>query len=232
MGLAFVHASAAREGTDGEQESNERLEFLGDAVIGYTVARYLYDTYPGADEGELALRKSALVSDAALAPTAERLGFGKLLLRGAGEAKRAEPGRTMLADSFEAFVAALARAAGLEAAAAFVLREHVAPAERAQLPIGDPKTMLQEWAQREVASPPAYADRFEGPPHERTFHARVWVGGEWLAEGTGASKKEAQRAAAARAIEVLRGRNTDVGSPRLSAPLKSPRLRAAKTRAK
>ena len=232
--LAFVHASAARERmeeartVDGEYASNERLEFLGDAAIGYTVARHLYDTYPAADEGELALRKSALVSDAALALTADRLGFGKLLVRGAGEAKRAEPGRTMLADAFEAFVAALARTAGFEAAAAFVLKEHVGPAERARLPIGDPKTMLQEWAQREVAVAPTYADRFEGPPHARTFHARVWVGGEWLAEGTGASKKEAQRAAAAQALEVLRGRNADVEPRRLSAPLKSSPRRTAK----
>ena len=233
---AFVHASAAREQLDearspgGDFASNERLEFLGDSALGYAVGRWLFDRYPAADEGELALRKSALVSDAALAETAARLGFGDLLVVGAGEAQQpGGPGRAMLADAFEAFVAALARAAGFDAAAAFIVKQHVEPAEREQKPLGDPKTTLQEWAQKRYAETPTYADRYEGLAHARTFHARVWVDGEWLAEGSGPSKKEAQRAAASRALEVLQERYADVEARPLSAPVKSPRHRTAKT---
>ena len=207
---AFVHSSAVREKVEearlpsGVFESNERLEFLGDTVIGYVVAQWLYARYPQAEEGELALRKASLVSDVALAETAARLGFAKLLIVGAGQAQQpAGPGRTMLADAFEAFIAALARAAGIEAAAAFVEQQHIVPCERLARPLGDAKTALQESTQKHHRSTPSYADRHEGPAHARTFHAKVWVDGEWLAEGSGPSKKDAERSAAVRALELL-----------------------------
>jgi len=223
---AFVHASAARERS---VPSNERLEFLGDAILTHIVGRWLYDRYPNASEGELALRKAALVSDAALAPTAERLGFGLLLVVGEGQQRAAGPGRTMLADGLEAFVAALTLAAGFDAAATFVEREHILPSERADAPLEDPKTRLQEWTQKHYRMTPSYADRYEGPPHARIFHARVWVEGEWLAEGSGSSKKEAEREAALHALEVLAEHHDDVAPNRRTARKKSLRSRAAKT---
>jgi ribonuclease-3 len=194
--LAFVHESAVRERL--AEHSNERLEFFGDAVLGFVVARSLYERYPGATEGELALRKSALVSDSALAETADRLEFGALLVLGAGLAK------------LPPFVAALYRTCGIDIAAAFVVREHVLAWELRGRPLDDPKTLLQEWTQKHLAGVPQYVDRFEGPDHERTFYAEVRVDESVHAAGSGASKKAAQRAAAARALELLAERYDDV----------------------
>jgi ribonuclease III len=232
---AFVHSSAARErvaeasSPAGTFDSNERLEFLGDTIIGYAVARWLYARYPNADEGELALRKASLVSDVALAQSAARLHFDALVILGAGQAQApAGPGRSILADAFEAFVAALSEAAGIEVAARFVEMEHVVPSERAAKPLGDPKTLLQEWTQKHHRSTPTYADRYEGPAHARTFHAKVWVAGEWLADGWGPSKKEAQRAAALQALDLLGERHGDAELRMSPKPLKSSRRRMAK----
>lgn len=214
---AFVHESAVREKL--AERSNERLEFLGDAVLGFAVARSLYDRYAAAPEGELGLRKAALVADAALAATAQRLGFEELLVLGAGLAKLPPARRrSVLGDAFEAFVAVLYRECGVEAAANFVVRQHVEPFERAGAGFEDPKSQLQEWTQRRFARIPLYTDHFEGPDHERTFYAEVCVEGEALATGSGPSKKAAQRAAAARALEVLAARHEDLTPRELSAP--------------
>ena len=207
--LAFVHESAVKERL--AERSNERLEFFGDAVLGFVVARSLYERYPGAAEGELALRKSALVSDSALAETADRLEFGPLLLLGAGLAKLPPARRrSALADAFEAFVAALYRTCGMDVAAAFVVREHVLAWEGRGRPLDDPKTVLQEWTQKHRAGVPHYEDRFEGPDHERTFFTEVVVDESLRATGSGPSKKAAQRAAAALALELLAERYDDV----------------------
>ncbi len=215
---AFVHESAVREQL--AERSNERLEFLGDAVLGLVVARSLCERYPDADEGELALRKSALVADAALAATADRLGFGGLLVLGAGLAKLPPARRrSALSDAFEAFLAALFEQCGLETVADFVLREHVREHESRGGGIDDPKTVLQEWTQRRFGAVPQYRERFEGPDHERTFYAEVIVAGDVRAEGSGPSKKLAQRAAAARVLEVLGERFDDVAPRALSAPV-------------
>ena len=214
---AFVHESAVREKL--AERSNERLEFLGDAVLGFVVARSLYERYRDASEGELGLRKAALVADAALAATAERLGFDELLILGAGLAKLPPARRrSALGDAFEAFLAVLSRECGLEAAAEFVVREHVVPFEQAGAELEDPKSLLQEWTQRRFGTVPAYSARFEGPDHERTFFAEVSVAGEVRAEGSGPSKKAAERAAAAWALERLGERYDDLGPKALSAP--------------
>ena len=207
---AFVHESAVREKL--AARSNERLEFLGDAVLGIVVAGWLYERYPDGTEGELALRKSSLVSDAALAATAEELGFDALLVIGHGLAKQPPARRrSVLADAFEAFLGVLFLERGAEVVSAFVKRVHLGPRERELTSIDDPKTLLQEWTQKRYATTPHYEDHFEGPPHERTFTAIVSVGGEALADGSGPSKKRAQRAAAASALEILGRRYDDVG---------------------
>ena len=207
--LAFVHESAVKERL--AERSNERLEFFGDAVLGFVVARSLYERYPDAAEGELALRKSALVSDSALAETADRLEFGPLLVLGAGLAKLPPARRrSALADAFEAFVAALYRTCGMEVAAAFVVGEHVLAWEGRGRPLDDPKTLLQEWTQKHHAGVPQYEDRFEGPDHERTFFTEVVVDETLRAAGSGPSKKAAQRAAASLALELLAERYEDV----------------------
>ncbi len=212
---AFFHESAVKEKL--APQSNERLEFLGDAVLGFSVARSLYDRYGDAAEGELALRKSSLVSDAALAATAERLGFEALLLLGAGHASEsAARRRSALADAFEAFLAVLQRTCGSDVVDAFLMREHIAPREALGTVIDDPKTILQEWTQRHFKIVPDYIDRFDGPAHERTFYAEVVVDGDLHAAGSGPSKRAAQRAAAAGALIRLAERHDDVAPKALT----------------
>jgi ribonuclease III len=227
---AFMHESAVKEGRG--MRSNQRLEFVGDAILGYAVARWLFERYPEASEGELALRKSALVADVALAVSAEQLGFESLLVLGQGLAKLPpRRRRSALADAFEAFVAALERTYGFDAAARFVEKRHVAPRERLALALDDPKTLLQEWSQKHFAVPPTYSERAEGPSHERTFHAEVSLNEEILGSGSGPSKRAAQRAAAECALAVLRERYDDLEPRPLSAPA-AKRTRGATTKAR
>ena len=136
----------------------------------------------------------------------------------------------MLADAFEAFVAALARAEGLDAAATFIEREHLGPRERAAEPVDDAKTVLQEWSQARFGSPPRYEDRAEGPPHERVFFSTVVVDGEQISQGRGRTKKEAERAAAASALELLAETRSGLPARKLSAPVQSSTGRASKKR--
>jgi ribonuclease-3 len=213
---AFVHESAVSESL--AAYSNERLEFLGDALLGAAVARSLYDRYPDAPEGELALRKSALVSDLALAATAERLGFDALLITGSALANQPpERRRSLLADAFEAFIATLAKQSGDAVANAFISREHISVRE-IELPLeDDPKTVLQEWAQRRFKTTPVYVDRFDGPDHARTFVATIEIDGA-RAEGTGPSKKTSQREAAANMLAILRERYDDIAPRTFSQP--------------
>jgi ribonuclease-3 len=222
---AFVHESAAAEAraAGATLVSNERLEFLGDAIVGAVSARWLFERYPNAPEGELALRKASLVSDAALGRSAVRLGFGSLVLVGRGLARSpGHPRPSLLADAFEAFVAALDAAAGLSAATAFVIDEHLVPAEAEALVV-DPKTTLQEYVQGRFSEPPRYRERAEGPAHERSFSAEVAVEGETLGRGAGASKKVAQQAAALAALAALGERYGDVRPREFSEAVALPR---------
>ena len=202
---AFVHDSAVlQERLENPNASNERLEFLGDAVLSVATARWLYVRYPQEREGELTRRRAALVNDATLAITARRLGLGDLLVLGPGEAAAGGADRlSILAAAFEAFVGALYLDAGIEVAEAFVEREHLGHVERAEMAASDPKTALQELIQARSGVTPTYDDAASGPPHRRTFTSRVRVKGQVLGEGIGASKKAAQRAAAEIALSVL-----------------------------
>jgi ribonuclease III len=202
---AFVHESAAKEQ---QMLSNERLEFLGDAVLGLAVARWLYSTYPDEKEGTLARRKAAIVSDSAIAQTARRLGFGELVQLGVGERAHGGSERTsILADAFEAFVAALFWEHGFGIAQRFVEREHIANVDHEHAALSDPKTQLQELTQARLACTPVYRERSEGPAHLRIFTSTVTVNGEALGTGTGPSKKAAQQNAAAQALLTLQERS-------------------------
>ena len=201
---AFVHESAARER---EIISNERLEFLGDSILGFLISTWLYQTYTDDVEGTLAKRKAALVSDVALAASARRLGFGDLVQLGAGERASGGAERTsILADAFEAFIAVLFIAAGMQAAAHFIYTQHVAFTDHGPEAILDPKTVLQELTQERYACTPSYREEGEGPPHQRRFTSYVSVQGELLGTGTGGSKKAAQQEAAAAALRILQTR--------------------------
>jgi ribonuclease-3 len=208
MGL-LEHALAHRSWC-GEQEggapSNERLEFLGDAVLGLVVARYCYDRYPRFPEGKLAKVRSAVVNARVLAQVAEHLGIGEVLLLGRGE--EASGGRTkasILADAFEAVLGAIYLDAGYDPAETLVLRElQDAITRAAQEPDDfDHKSRLQEKAVREGEGTPRYVVVGSGPDHERAYVAEVFVAGVLRGVGTGRSKKDAEQDAARSAWESL-----------------------------
>ena len=208
---AFVHESASREGAGA---SNERLEFYGDAILGYVTARWLVVRYPDANEGDLSRRKHGIVSGDACARSAMRLGLGDLIILGEGAAKSGGArNQTILADAFEAFVAALAETAGLDRAARFLETEHIAHADLEATGERDAKTALQEFAQGVLRVSPMYFERAEGPPQERRFTSQVRIGDEVLGEGIGPSKKAAQQSAAAMALSALRSRYSEVPEP-------------------
>jgi ribonuclease-3 len=201
---AFVHESAARERL---VTSNERLEFFGDAILGFVTAQYVFGRYPQASEGELARRKNALVSGDACAASARRLGFGELVVLGTGmQAAGGTDNASILADAFEAYVAALFFASDMPTVSAFLEREHLSVLDRSDLADADAKTALQELTQARLAMMPVYFERAEGPAHDRRFTSQVRVGDEVLGEGIGSSKKAAQLSAAAMALAALRRR--------------------------
>lgn len=202
---AFVHQSAASEG---HGASNERLEFLGDEVLGYATARWLVARYPEAREGELHRRKAYLVSAECCAESARRLGLGPLIILGVGMSHTGGADNTsILADAFEAYLGVLSEHVGIERVSRFIELEHLAPnLAPTEDPERDAKSALQELAQAYFRSMPMYFERAEGPAHDRRFTSQVRIGEEIVGEGIGPSKKAAQQSAAAMALAHLRTR--------------------------
>ena len=207
---ALTHKSRAAEDPSGGVADNESLEFLGDAVLGFVVADLLYREFPEFSEGPKSKAKAALVSTTALADLSRTLGLGDDLLLGKGEAKtggRAKP--ALLADVFEAVVAAIYLDGGIEAARMFVeyqLRPLVASV-RASSSFGrDHKSALQETLQAQGRRLPAYRVAAEtGPDHDKRFDVDAVVDGVVLATGSGKTKKEAEQEAARLALAALSG---------------------------
>ncbi len=200
---AFVHQSHARERGGG---SNERMEFLGDSILGCITAAWLYEQFEEEPEGALTLRKAAIVNDATLAQSARRLGFSGLLRLGAGMRSAGGTENTsVLADAFEAFVGALYLRYGLDKARDFVLTHHVAELDHAFDSLLDPKTRLQHYAQEHLSATPVYRETSRGTPQRPAFSSRVSVAGKVLGKGNGPSKKSAQQAAAQAALESILG---------------------------
>ncbi|MDA8291382.1 MAG: ribonuclease III [Actinomycetota bacterium] len=206
--VALTHRSYVAE--SGVTESNERLEFLGDAVLGLVVASRLYEELPGVPEGDLARIRAAVVSEPALAAAARRTGIGGAVLLGRGEDQSGGRDKaSILADAFEAIVGATYLAGGLVAAVSLLddlLGEEIAAASAAS-ELGDAKNRLQERCARDGADPPAYSVRESGPDHERHFRAEVVVrdgsGVRATGRGEGRSKKQAEREAALDALALL-----------------------------
>ncbi len=194
---ALTHSSAARNRTT-RAESNERLEFLGDRVLGLVTARLIYERFPDEDEGSLARRHAALVRREALARVAERIGLGDHLVMSRGEAEaggRKNP--SLLADACEAVIAALYLDGGLDAAHQFIRRHWEPLMEEESSPPQDAKTALQEWAQAHGLPLPAYAETGrEGPPHAPVFTVQVSLEGLGAVTASGPSKRAAQQVAA------------------------------------
>jgi ribonuclease III len=203
---ALVHRSFCAEHPD--VESNERMEFLGDAVLGLSVTDHVYLTYPELPEGELAKLRASVVNAEALARVALEVEVGPALLLGKGEdASGGRAKASILADAVEAVIAAVYLDAGWVAADALVLRLLGARIrEGAAGPGGhDYKTRLQELAARRFDQLPRYQVRAEGPDHSKQFFATVLIGGEVRGVGEGRSKKQAEQAAARAAWYELGG---------------------------
>jgi ribonuclease III len=208
--LSLLQRALAHRSWCGEQEggapSNERLEFLGDAVLGLVVARYTYEQYPEFPEGKLAKVRSAVVNTRVLAEVGRRLGVGEVLLLGRGEegsGGRNKP--SILADAFEAVLGAVYLDGGWDAAENLVLRELKGAISRAgeEPDDFDHKSRLQEKAVHDSGATPRYVVVGSGPDHDRVYVAEVFVGGELRGTGTGRSKKDAEQAAARNAWEAL-----------------------------
>jgi len=209
-GAAENDASKSREAL--VHEDNENLEFLGDAVLGLLVSEYLVSAFPDWTEGQLSKSRARLVNASSLHAAALRLQLGRYLRLGRGEEKtggREKP--AVLADAYEAGVAAIYLDAGLDAARAFVVRSLLAEAigeEAHRLGEPDHKSALQEHLQGRALPPGDYRVVAEtGPDHRKTFVVGVWVAGKSLATGTGATKKEAEQAAARMALERLQAKS-------------------------
>lgn len=202
LGLALTHSSAPGDGL-----SNQRLEFLGDRVLGLVVAEALYERFPDEDEGALAPRLAALVRRDALARVARDIGLGGHVVMAQGEdvsGGRDNPG--ILADTCEAVIAALYLDGGLEPARRFIQGHWLALMEEDLSPPKDSKTELQEWAQARGLALPVYTETGrEGPAHAPLFSLRVCVEGTAPADGTGPSKRAAEQVAAAAALDLIKG---------------------------
>ncbi|MDM7886635.1 MULTISPECIES: ribonuclease III [Curtobacterium] len=205
--LALTHRSYAYE--HGGIGHNERLEFLGDSILGQAVTVKLFRSFPDLDEGELAKRRASLVSTVALAEIARMIGLGAYLRLGKGEEQTGGRDKaSILADTVEAVIGATFLSAGPDDATALVLRL-VEPLLVDPARFGaamDPKTSLQELAASLTLGNPAYRVTEEGPDHDKTFHATVVLQGEDVATGSGSSKKTAEMAAALEAWTRLSGR--------------------------
>jgi ribonuclease-3 len=201
---SFIHCSYFNENRETVGSHNERLEFLGDTVLGLIISEFIYSQYPHTPEGELSFYRSRLVDATACAGYVKEWGIGEYILLGKGERQNDGRGRdTIMADLFEALVGAVYLDGGLEAAKRVVLgnfRELIV--DIIEAPDSNWKAKLQDWAQKRYHEPPKYEIEGEvGPDHDKQFEVSVWVRGEKRGVGRGNSKKEAQQEAAKKALE-------------------------------
>ncbi|MFZ5591146.1 MAG: ribonuclease III [Bacillota bacterium] len=206
--LAMTHSSYNYENRDGRrQESNQRLEFLGDAVLELVISEHLYKSFPMYTEGELTKLRAAIVCEPSLARVARQLNLGACLYMGKGEEKTGGRERpSILADAFESLLGAVFLDQGLAVARRLAL-DYLQPVLEDILAgrlDRDYKTELQEYLQKRSADPVNYVIlREEGPDHDKTFTAGVVHNGRELGRGQGHSKKEAEQQAARMALENL-----------------------------
>jgi len=206
---AMTHTSRANEDVSGGVVDNESMEFLGDALLGFVIADVLFREFPRFDEGQKSKAKAAVVSTATLAKQAERLQLGDHLLLGRGEEKTGgRRKQALLADTYEALLAAVYLDGGIEHARALIVREFaplIDELRRDGVTGQDYKSALQELLQsRDLPLPDYRIVATAGPDHRKLFEIEVGVKGEPLATAIGASKKEAEQEAARCALDKLR----------------------------
>ncbi len=205
---ALTHSSLVNEQKKVSTQHNERLEFLGDAVLSLVMSEYLASTLPQSSEGTLSKLKAQVVSEASLAQVARRLGLGAHLKLGRGEARsKGQEKDSLLADALEAVLAAVHLDGGFEASRTVTRRifaEELTQiaAQQEQPGAGDYKTQFQEWCQKRHDTLPRYATVKEtGPDHEKLFEVELSIQGEVVGVGSGRSKKEAEQRAARQALQ-------------------------------
>lgn len=203
---ALTHRSFINENKNFASSHNERLEFLGDAVLELVVTEFLYGKFPAVTEGDLTAYRAALVNTNTLSSASDRLGLNDHILLSKGESKDTGRARQyILANVFEAMVGAIYLDSGYDAAKDFISRvlfgliDEIVEKRLWQ----DAKSYFQELAQDKVSITPMYETiREEGPDHSKTFTVGVYLGGELVAEGKGASKQEAEQKAAEEALKI------------------------------
>lgn len=206
---AFVHRSYLNENQK-ETESNERLEFLGDAVLEFIVSNYLFSKFINQDEGHLTALRSRLVNTTSLAGTARELGLGQLLLMSRGEAQTGRNNPSLLANTVEAIIGAIFVDQGIEAAERFVGKFIIEKVhEIVKESLKDPKSLLQEFVQAKGLPAPVYqVVSQEGPDHARQFTVEVLIDKKSYGQGGGASKKVATQVAAGIALAKWNNSNS------------------------
>lgn len=205
--LALTHSSYANELKKGSNENNERLEFLGDAVLDMMVSEYMFRQFPNMPEGELTKLRAAVVCEGSLAELARKFGLGRCILLGKGEESTGGRNRdSILADAFEAVIGAVCIDGGIAAATSYISRfmvEQIALTKHNFRSL-DCKTHLQELIQKTSKVPLQYMIvSEEGPDHDKLFVAEVNHDGKILGRGNGKSKKEAEQNAANNALDHM-----------------------------
>jgi ribonuclease III len=209
LDTALTHRSSQNGAKRGRERNNERLEFLGDSILGASVASWLYEELKDRSEGELARIKSFVVSEECLSGLALALGVDACIVMGKGEElSGGRKKKAILADALEAVIGAFFRETDFQAAKKFVLRLIVPEIQKvlSHRHKKDYKTIIQEFFQRETKSAPRYIlEGKTGPDHERVFTMRLSVDGREFADGRGRSKKEAEQNAAKAAYDEIIG---------------------------
>ncbi len=207
LDVALTHPSYSFENPAKAPEHNQRLEFLGDAILDFIVGEYLYHAFPGKPEGELTKMRAAVVNEHTLAKRARSFGLGEYLLLGKGEefsGGRERP--SILADAFESVIGAIYLDQGLAPTQEFVitqLKPDIDEVEHGNY--GDYKTILQEKVQKKEGQVSYHILAESGPDHNKRFVAGVFLSGRMLAQGEGRTKKEAEQAAAQLALAHWKG---------------------------
>lgn len=202
---ALTHSSYANERHALGQESYERLEFLGDSILGLTTAEFLYGYEPKLPEGKMTRLRAELVCEASLHKTAQKLGLGEYMRLGRGEEHTGGRERpSILADMVEAIIAAIYLDSGMEQSRRFIMENVLKDADMSGRHIADYKTQLQELVQRTAGQHISYElIGEEGPDHNKLFTFAALINGQTRGTGSGRTKKEAEQMAAKKALEAL-----------------------------
>lgn len=203
LALALVHRSFINENRGVAPEHNERLEFLGDSVLGLLMAEYLFKNRPSTSEGDLSYLRSRLVEASACVLYVQKLNIDQYLLLGKGEKLNNGRGReSILADLFEAIFGAIYIDGGIEEAKRFLSKHFASDVQEIlKTPLKNMKAILQDFSQKKYRQAPVYKIVSAlGPDHSKTFSVSVWIQDQEVGHGTGPSKKEAEQAAAADAL--------------------------------